>query len=81
MAVGHAVESWFSFEDFRERAAYHATAGVSVYVSEAYRRRGIGRLLLLGETIERWAHRPKVAELDGVERDLVVLGLRLDLPG
>jgi L-amino acid N-acyltransferase YncA len=28
---------------------------------------------------ERRAHRPKVAELDGVERDLVVLGL--DLPG
>ena len=27
---------------------------------------------------ERWAHYPKVAELDGVERDLVVLGLRLD---
>lgn len=27
---------------------------------------------------ERWAHYPGVAELDGVERDLVVLGLRLD---
>ena len=26
----------------------------------------------------RWAHFPNVAELDGVERDLVVLGLRLD---
>jgi L-amino acid N-acyltransferase YncA len=26
---------------------------------------------------ERWAHFPRVAELDGVERDLVVLGLRL----
>lgn len=26
---------------------------------------------------ERWAHYPRVAELDGVERDLVVLGLRL----
>jgi phosphinothricin acetyltransferase len=25
-----------------------------------------------------WAHFPNVAELDGVERDLVVLGLRLD---
>jgi L-amino acid N-acyltransferase YncA len=29
---------------------------------------------------ERWAHYPKVAELDGVERDLGVLGLRLDDP-
>jgi L-amino acid N-acyltransferase YncA len=27
---------------------------------------------------ERWAHFPRVAELDGAERDLVVLGLRLD---
>jgi len=27
---------------------------------------------------ERWAHYPKVAELDGVERDLVVLGLRFE---
>jgi L-amino acid N-acyltransferase YncA len=26
----------------------------------------------------KWAHFPNVAELDGVERDLVVLGLRLD---
>jgi len=26
----------------------------------------------------KWAHFPQVAELDGVERDLVVLGLRLD---
>ena len=26
---------------------------------------------------ERWAHMPRVAELDGVERELVYLGLRL----
>jgi len=26
---------------------------------------------------ERWAHFPRVAELDGSERDLIVLGLRL----
>jgi phosphinothricin acetyltransferase len=25
----------------------------------------------------RWAHMPRVAEMDGVERDLVYLGLRL----
>jgi L-amino acid N-acyltransferase YncA len=29
---------------------------------------------------EPWAHFPRVAELDGVERDLVVLGLRIDAP-
>lgn len=26
---------------------------------------------------ERWGHLPKVAELDGIERDLVIVGLRL----
>jgi len=30
---------------------------------------------------EVWAHFPRVAELDGVERDLIVMGLRLDEPG
>ena len=27
---------------------------------------------------ERWAHFPRVAELDGTERDLLVLGLRIE---
>jgi L-amino acid N-acyltransferase YncA len=26
---------------------------------------------------QRWAHLPRVAELDGVERDLIIVGLRL----
>jgi len=30
---------------------------------------------------EVWAHFPGVAELDGVEKDLVVMGLRLDGSG
>ncbi len=29
----------------------------------------------------RWGVLPRVAELDGVERDLVIVGRRLDLPG
>lgn len=33
--------------------------------------------LFEGFGFERWAHFPTVAELDGIERDLVVLGLRL----
>jgi L-amino acid N-acyltransferase YncA len=100
-----------SFENFRKRAAYHATAEISVYVAEGHRRRGVGRRLLeeaircapdlglktltggifghnessirLFESFgfKRWAHYPRVAELDGVERDLVVLGLPLDDAG
>ena len=34
--------------------------------------------LLEGMGFRKWAQFPNVAELDGVERDLVVLGLRLD---
>ena len=34
--------------------------------------------LFEGMGFREWAHFPNVAELDGVERDLVVLGLRLD---
>ena len=34
--------------------------------------------LFEGMGFREWAHFPKVAELDGIERDLVVLGLRLD---
>jgi phosphinothricin acetyltransferase len=33
--------------------------------------------LFEGFGFERWAHFPRVAELDGVERDLVIMGLRL----
>ena len=106
--VGGEVAGWFSFEPFRKKPAYHATAEVSVYVSEKHRRRGIGRRLLEeairrapelglktltggifghneasirlfeGFGFERWAYYPNVAELDGIERDLIVLGLRLD---
>ncbi|CAN5803698.1 GNAT family N-acetyltransferase [soil metagenome] len=34
--------------------------------------------LFEGMGFRKWAHFPRVAELDGIERDLVVLGLRLD---
>ena len=104
---GGEITGWLSFEPFRERPAYHATAEVSVYVSENHRRKGVGRRLV-AEAVRRgpalglktltagafahngpslelfkefgfecWAHFPKVAELDGIERDLVVLGLRI----
>jgi L-amino acid N-acyltransferase YncA len=106
--VDGEIAGWFSFENFRKKPAYYATAEVSVYVSEKHRRKGIGRRLLAEDIrrapefglktltggifghnersirlfedmgFERWAHYPRVAELDGIERDLVVLGLRLD---
>ncbi|HEY9807011.1 MAG TPA: N-acetyltransferase family protein, partial [Candidatus Obscuribacterales bacterium] len=37
---------WLSFQSFYGRPAYQATAEVSVYVAEAYQRRGIGQKLL-----------------------------------
>lgn len=36
--------------------------------------------LFRGFGFETWAHFPRVAELDGVERDLLVLGLRIEEP-
>ncbi|MPZ48747.1 MAG: GNAT family N-acetyltransferase [Dehalococcoidia bacterium] len=46
------IAAWLSFNDFYGRPAYHPTAEISVYVAEAYRRRGLGRQLL-DEAIRR----------------------------
>ena len=40
------VVGWLSFQSFYGRPAYHATAEVSVYVTPALQRKGIGRALL-----------------------------------
>jgi phosphinothricin acetyltransferase len=102
-----ALVGWLSFQDFYGRPAYGATAELSVYVSGAAQRGGVGRHLL-ARAIERapglglatllgfvfahnaasvglferhgfarWAHLPRVARLDGVERDLLILGRRV----
>lgn len=107
MTEDEVIIGWLSFQDFYGRAAYQATAEVSIYMDPAYRKRGIGAAFL-EEAIRRapdygirtllgfifghnepsirlfkrygfdtWAHMPRVAELDGVERDLVILGKRL----
>ncbi len=45
-ATGHVV-GWLGFQSFYYgRAAYHATAELSIYVSSDYQRQGIGHALL-----------------------------------
>jgi len=86
-----AVVGWLSLQDFYGRPAYAATAEISVYVSAAAQGGGVGALvgfvfahnapsvaLFEGLRFARWGHLPRVARLDGVERDLLILGRRLD---
>lgn len=103
---GH-VRAWLSFQSFYGRPAYRHTAEISIYISGAYRGKGIGKQLLqkaveeapsldiktlLGFIFahnepslrlfmrfgfETWGHLPKVAELDGIERDLIIVGKRM----
>lgn len=105
---GDKVVAWLSFQSFYGRPAYQATAELSIYISEAHRSRGIGKILiehalsycprigvltLLGFVFahnepsllllrrfgfEEWAFLPRIANLDGIERDLVILGRRID---
>lgn len=102
--IDGAIAGWFSFHSYIKRAAYGATAEVSVYVSERFRRRGVARALLEKATadspqlklaalignifahnapslrlfermgFERWGFLPRVALVDGIERDLIVMG-------
>jgi len=104
------VIAWLSFQSFYGRAAYNATAEISIYVSESHRGKGIGRMLLErgiehcpeigvktllafifahnGPSIglfekfgfEQWGYYPKVADLGGIERDLAIMGLRIEEP-
>jgi len=41
-----AIAGWLSFKEFLPRCAYRGTVEVSVYVSERFLRRGVGRKLL-----------------------------------
>jgi L-amino acid N-acyltransferase YncA len=104
---GEVVVAWLSFQSFYGRPAYRATAEISVYVTPALQRKGIGRELLTraversrqlglktllgfifghneaslqlfeGFGFRRWGVLPQVAELDGIERDLIILGRRV----
>ena len=104
LQVDQQIAGWLSFGSFQPRCAYRGTVELSVYVSEKFRRRGVGRRLLeealrrapsLEITafvglifahnqpslklfaqcgFERWGLLPRVALLDGVERDLIIVG-------
>jgi phosphinothricin acetyltransferase len=52
--------------------------GISTLTAGAFGHNEPSLGLFEGFGFERWARFPRVAELDGVERDLVVLGLRVD---
>ncbi len=101
------IAGWLSFSDFYGRPAYAASAELSIYLDEAARGKGIGRVALeraivfapalqietlLGfifghnevslrlferHGFARWGTLPRVANLDGIERDLVIVGRRL----
>jgi len=54
--------------------------GLKTLTAGAFAHNGPSLKLFEAFGFEPWAHFPKVAELDGVERDLVVFGLRIDAP-
>lgn len=51
--------------------------GIEIMTAGAFAHNGPSVKLFERFGFERWAHFPEVAELDGVKRDLVVLGLRV----
>ncbi len=101
------IVGWLSYQSFYGRAAYHATAELSIYVALEFQRKGIGNALLTNAVeqsprlglktllgfifahndaslrlfeklgFQRWGVLPRVAELDSVERDLAIVGLRI----
>jgi L-amino acid N-acyltransferase YncA len=101
------IVGWLSFSDFHPRAAYGATAEVSIYLDPAVHGRGLARFLL-SMAIDRapslgiatlmglifghnerslelfasfgfatWGTLPRVCVLDGIDRDVVIVGRRL----
>ena len=102
-----SMAGWLSFSDFYGRPAYAASVELSIYLAEAARGRGLGKVFLqraidhaplygvktllgfiFGHNVaslalferfefERWGELPRVASLDGIDRDLIIVGLRL----
>ena len=108
--IDRQIAAWLSFHSFITRSAYRSTAEISVYVSEKFRRRGVGRALLekaiahsprleinalvgcifghnepslrLFERLGfgRWGFLPRIARVDDVARDLVIVGRHISAP-
>ena len=104
------IAGWLSIHSFIGRCAYRGTVELSIYIDEAFRRRGVARALLekaivesprleitalvgliLGHNtpslrffeqfgFERWGVLPRVTRLDGVERDIVIVGRHIAQP-
>jgi phosphinothricin acetyltransferase len=100
------IAAWLSYSSFYGRPAYNKTAELSVYVHDAFRKRGLGSYLLTQAILHapalkldtllgfifghnepslrlfeksgfrKWGELPHVASLDGIERDLVIVGRR-----
>ncbi|MNU67975.1 putative phosphinothricin acetyltransferase YwnH [compost metagenome] len=104
LRVGDEIAAWLSFQSFYGRPAYNGTAEISIYIDEAYRGQGFGKILIQKAIEEcprlsltrlvgfvfahnepslsllkkfgfvQWGYLPEVAMLDGVARDLVIVG-------
>jgi phosphinothricin acetyltransferase len=102
--IDQQIAGWFSIHPYVERAAYRATAEISVYVSGEFQRRGVGKAFLekavadspnlqirtligciqahneasvrlfFRAGFERWGFLPRVTRIDGVDRDVVIMG-------
>ncbi|MDY7008744.1 MAG: N-acetyltransferase family protein [Cyanobacteriota bacterium] len=108
MELDEKIVGWLSFQSFYGRAAYKATAEVSIYIAPEYKGQGIGKKLLSEAILyspklkintllgfifahnqpslklfekfgfQRWGYLPKVANLDGMKRDLIIVGLHIE---
>ena len=109
MEYEEKICGWLSFQSFYGRPAYYATAEISIYIAQNFRRRGLGGLFLQkaikacpelriktllgfifghnkpslalfhGFGFPDWGLLPRVAELDGIERDLIIVGKRVEV--
>jgi L-amino acid N-acyltransferase YncA len=81
--IGVYVREGYRGEGVGRRLVEEAIArgpklGLKTLTAGAFAHNEASVRLFEGVGFRKWAHFPNVAELDGVERDLIVLGLRLD---